>query len=280
MPYAETAMGTLYYEVEGDPADPPVLLIAGQGAQLISWPPQLRDLLLGAGLRVIVFDNRDSGLSSGCEEAPAYEIADMVRDVSELLDAVGVPRAHIVGQSMGGMIAQDLALDHPEKVLSLCSIYSAPNPSYITTDLSIWAVRETMEAADRESAIRQYIQQEAIAGLEEYSSAWIRNYAEHVIDRAYRPEGALRQLAAVRRRPDRTGDLANIAVPSVVLHGLEDRLIHYQGGLDTAAAIPDAELHLYAKMGHQLLPSLLEDYARIITRNCMRSTTHQPQPLP
>jgi pimeloyl-ACP methyl ester carboxylesterase len=269
MPRADVSIGNIYYEVEGEPSDPPLLLIAGQGAQLISWPCELRNRLLDSGFRLILFDNRDCGLSSAVEGA--YDISDMADDVAELLDVLHIDAAHIVGQSMGGMIAQELTVRHPHRVLSLCSIYSAPGAAFVTSDPEIWTVREKEPALDRDGAIRQYIENERISGLEEYSEEWILEYATTVVDRAYRPDGAARQLAAVRRQRDRTRALTDVNVPTVVLHGLDDVLVHHSGGLATAAAIDGAELHLYAAMGHQLLPSLFEDYTRAITRNCLRS---------
>lgn len=275
MPFANVAAGQIYYEFDGESSEPPIVLIAGQGAQLISWYPEFRTHLLKAGYRLLLFDNRDSGLSLDAAGEPGYGIPDMAADVAGLLDAIGVEKAHIVGQSMGGMIAQEVALNHPRKVLSLCSIYSAPSTEFITPSQSIWAVREEPPARDRDGAIRQYIEHERISGLDEFSEEWILAYATKVVDRAYRPEGKARQLEAVRRRPDRTAELSTISVPTLVIHGLDDVLIHHSGGLATAAAIRGAELRLYADMGHQLLPSLFEDYARSIARTCGRAMKHR-----
>ncbi|WP_270889706.1 alpha/beta fold hydrolase [Pedococcus sp. 5OH_020] len=270
MPHASANGISLYYEGHGDPSAPTMVLIAGQGAQLISWPAGLRELLVNQGFRVVQFDNRDVGLSTKCDGKAPYGLSDMADDLAGLLDTLRIDAAHIVGQSMGGMIAQDFAIRHPDRVLSLCSIYSAPGPAFITTHPDVWDTREREPAREREEAIRDYIERERACGLAEYSEEWIRANAEETIDRCYYPEGGQRQMDAVRRSADRTDALGGLTVPTAVIHGLEDLLIDFSGGVATAAAVPGAELHLYADMGHQLLPSLWEDYVRIISRNAAR----------
>lgn len=271
MPHVQTPGLQLYYELEGDPAGPPLVLIAGQSAQLTSWHPDLKRLLIEQSFHIVLFDNRDVGLSSKWDSEAAYEISDLAKDVAELLDALEIDAAHIVGQSMGGMVAQQLAIDHPTRVLSLCSIYSAPSIEHLGGDSEVWAIREQEPATNREDAIAQYIERERLGGLAEYTPEWIRAHAEATYDRCYCPAGADRQMAAVRRAPDRTPGLRQVHVPTAVLHGLEDRLIRASGGYATALAVPGAELHTYAGMGHQLLPSLFEEYVRVITRNAHRA---------
>jgi pimeloyl-ACP methyl ester carboxylesterase len=271
VPYVQTPSLRLHYELEGDPTGPPLVLIAGQSAQLTSWHPELRHLLIEQGFLVILFDNRDVGLSTKWESRGFYEISDMANDVAELLEALEIGAAHIVGQSMGGMVAQQLTIDHPTRVLSLCSIYSAPSIEHLVDDPEVWAIREQEPATDREGAIAQYIERESLCGLAEYTPEWIRAHAEATYDRCYYPEGADRQMAAVRRAPDRTTGLRQVNVPTAVLHGLADRLIDTSGGYATALAVPGAELHTYADMGHQLVPSLFEEYVRVITRNIRRT---------
>jgi pimeloyl-ACP methyl ester carboxylesterase len=195
----------------------------------------------------------------------------MANDVADLLDGLEIDAAHIVGQSMGGMIAQQLTIDHPTRVLSLCSIYSTPNTEHLVSDPEVWAIREQEPATDREGAIAQYIERESICGLAEYTPEWIRAHAEATYDRCYYPVGAERQMAAVRRAPDRIPGLRQVTAPTVVLHGLADCLIDASGGYATALAVPGAELHTYADMGHQMVPSLFEEYVRVITRNVNRA---------
>ncbi len=273
MPHAQTQQVNLYYETTGDPTAPPLVLIAGQGAQLISWPQDLRDMLTAAGFQVLALDNRDVGLSTKCENKGTYELSDMATDVAELIRTLGFQAAHIVGQSMGGMIAQLLAIEHPHRVLSLCSIYSAPSPAFITTSTQpeVWAIRNRPPAQNRDEAVQQYIERERLCGLDELSDDWILAYAQQTIDRCYYPPGGERQMAAVLRSTDRTVRLHQLDVPTAVIHGRDDHLIDYHGGITTATAIPNAELHLYPEMGHQLLPALWDEYARVIIRNAGRA---------
>jgi pimeloyl-ACP methyl ester carboxylesterase len=271
VPFVQLRNVRLCYERAGDPAAPPLLLIAGQSAQLISWHPDFVGLLVQAGFHVITFDNRDVGLSTKCESQPEYDLKDMANDTAGLLDELGIRSAHVVGQSGGGMIAQQLAISHPDHVASLCSIYSAPSPDYLTKDPQIWSIRNRTPPPDRESRILRYIENERISGLEEFSEEWIRSYAETTIDRCYHPQGSDRQMAAIHRSGDRTDLLPNLHMPTAVIHGLDDRLIDVAGGIATAAAVPNAELHVYANMGHQILPSLWPDYVRVIERTARRA---------
>jgi pimeloyl-ACP methyl ester carboxylesterase len=271
MPFAQLRQVRLCYERAGDPAAPALLLIAGQTAQLTSWPPEFIGRLVEAGFHVITFDNRDVGLSTKCVSQPEYDLTDMADDTAGLLDELGVRSAHVVGQSMGGMIAQQLAISHPDHVASLCSIYSAPSPDHITKDSQIWSIRNRAPAPDRESRILRFIESERISGLEEHSEEWIRSYAETTIDRCYHPQGGDRQMAAIHRSGDRTDLLARLRMPTAVIHGLDDRLIDVAGGIATAASVPNAELHVYADMGHQIVPSLWPDYVRVIDRMARRA---------
>lgn len=275
MPYVQRGEVRLCFEQVGDPTAPPVLLIAGLGAQLISWYTGFVNLLRDAGFQVITFDNRDAGLSTKCELDPDYHLRDMADDAAGLLEWLGLASAHVVGQSMGGMIAQQLAISHPGKVASLVSIYSAPSPDYITKDQRIWETRNQIPAPNRESRILHYIESERISGLAEFSEDWIRTYAEDTIDRCYCPDGSERQFAAIQRSGDRTDDLTTLRMPTAVIHGLNDHLIDPAGGVATAAAVPNSELHVYAGMGHQLLPSLWPDYVRVIARTAARAGTHE-----
>jgi pimeloyl-ACP methyl ester carboxylesterase len=271
MAFVQLRKVRLCYERAGDPAAQTLLLIAGQSAQLISWHPEFIGRLVEVGFHVITFDNRDVGLSTKCESQPEYDLTDMADDTAELLDGLGFLPAHVVGQSMGGMIAQQLAISHPDQVASLCSIYSAPSPDYITKDPQIWSNRERAAAPDRESRILHFIENERISGLEEHSEEWIRSYAENTVDRCYHPQGGDRQMAAIHRSGDRTYALASLRIPTAVIHGLNDRLVDVAGGIATAASVPNAELHVYADMGHQIVPSLWPDYVRVIERTAKRA---------
>lgn len=260
----------LEYDVLGSPADPAILLIMGLGAQLTDWPREFCEQLAGRGFRVILFDNRDSGLSGGRDEAGLpdivallggdartvpYRLADMAADAAGLLDALDVDRAHLVGVSMGGMIAQQLTLDFPERVRSLCSIMSTTGDRSVGRPTPEAAAVLTRPAAPtREDAIANAVTVSRTIGSPGFPADpdEVRRRATAKVDRAYRPAGTARQYAAILASPDRTTRLRDVAVPAVVIHGAEDPLIDVSGGRATAAAIPGAELLVLPGMGHDL----------------------------
>jgi pimeloyl-ACP methyl ester carboxylesterase len=266
-----TANGiTIEYDVLGNPDDPPMLLIMGLGAQLIDWPQQFCELLSGRGYRVIRFDNRDAGLSSGCDDAPvpdlvgvragdlrtvAYGLADLVADTAGLLDALEIDSAHVVGVSMGGMIAQQLAISLPQRVRSLCSIMSTTgNRSVGQPSPQAAMLLGRPPAATREEAIANALASSRLLsspGFPVDGDELLRR-ATAKVDRAYRPAGTARQLAAILAAPDRTAGLRSVTVPAVVIHGADDPLIDVSGGRATADAIPGAELLVVPGMGHDL----------------------------
>ena len=287
MPRARCNGVELEYETLGRAGDPVLLLIMGLGAQLTDWPEDFCTGLAGRGLFVVRFDNRDCGLSTSLDElgtpdlpglfagtatAP-YLLADLAADAVGLLDALGVERAHVVGASMGGMIAQRVAIDHPDRVRSLCSIMST------TGDRSVG--QPTPEAA---AALRRppaTTREEAIAGSMAASRVFgsigfdateyaLRRRAEQKYDRAYRPLGTMRQLAAVYAGPDRTEALGKVTVPTVVIHGALDPLVDVSGGRATAAAVPGAELVVLPGVGHgipaDVIPAMVEAIARTAGR--------------
>lgn len=270
MPTAHLPSVRLYYELSGPIDGDPLVLIHGLGAQMIAWYPGLIALLEAEGFRVLRFDNRDVGLSQKFE-TPAgggspYDIHAMANDVVELLDHVGFSGAHIAGQSMGGMIAQQVAIDHPEYVHSLVSIYSSPAPGFMVDDPEVQAVRSETPEREREGAIAQYVRRERMSGYDGFDEEWMHNFAAQVVDRDWDPAGADRQEAAVLHSPDRRPALANVMVPAAVIHGRDDRLIGFDGGVATAVALPNAELHIFTDMGHQLPPRYWPDFVRIFCR--------------
>nr|BFE72786.1 alpha/beta hydrolase [Actinoplanes digitatis] len=260
----------LRYETLGEHDAPALLLIMGLGAQLIDWPQDFCELLAARGLRVIRFDNRDAGLSSalpqlgvpdvrgilgGDRTTVPYLLADLAADAAGLLDALGVERAHVTGLSLGGMIAQQLTIDHPDRVASLCSIMST------TGDHSVG--RPTPEAAallgmpsapSREAAIANSIASSRVIGSPGFPATeeelLLRATAKY--DRAYNPLGTIRQYAAALASPDRTAALRGVTAPTVVIHGEDDPLIAVSGGRATAQAVPGAELLVIPGMGHDL----------------------------
>ena len=263
------------YEIAGPENGAPLLLIMGLGQQLTRWPDSLVERLTGEGFRVIRFDNRDIGLSTWFDTAPTpdlptvfgalasgkdpgapYLLSDMADDAAGLLDALGVARAHVAGVSMGGMIGQMLAARHPDKVLSLVSVMSTTgNPAVPPATPEAQAVLFARpEATDLESLVEHSLK----AQIAIQSPAWPVNpdterpLLRAAIQRAYHPFGVLRQMIAVLASGDRRAALRTITAPTVVLHGDADPLVNVEGGRDTAATIPGAELRIIKGMGHDL----------------------------
>jgi pimeloyl-ACP methyl ester carboxylesterase len=260
----------LEYETLGDPGAPALLLIMGLGAQLIDWPQEFCEGLAARGRYVIRFDNRDAGLSTsdpgwGVPDVPAvlagdratvpYLLSDLAADTAGLLDALGIARANVVGLSLGGMIAQQLTIDHPDRVAALVSIMSTTGDRTVggpTPEAAAMLGRPP--AADRETAIANTVAAARVIGSPGYPADGeeLLRRAAAKYDRSYRPLGTLRQYAAALASPDRTEALGGVTVPTAVIHGEEDPLIPLSGGVATAAAVPGAGLLTLAGMGHDL----------------------------
>ncbi|MEV4169934.1 MULTISPECIES: alpha/beta fold hydrolase [unclassified Nonomuraea] len=264
------------YESFGSPSGRPLLLIMGLGAQLIQWDEGLCELLAEQGHHVVRFDNRDVGLSTHFHDlgVPAmgtpspYLLDDLADDTAGLMDALGWPAAHVVGASMGGMIAQTLAIRHPARVLTLTSIMSTPGPSVAPPTEAASAVLMGRPAADREAVLAQAVQTWSVIGSPGYEldRERIAAMAGLAYDRCFDPAGTARQLAAIMGSGDRTELLASVAVPALVLHGEADPLVPVAGGRATAAAIPGARLVTYPGMGHDLPRALWPDFVTEITK--------------
>jgi pimeloyl-ACP methyl ester carboxylesterase len=285
-----TANGiTIEYETIGDPAGEPLLLVMGLGAQLITWPEGFCTALVERGFHVVRFDNRDTGLSSKIEDGPrpdvmaamtgdassaSYTLSDMAADAVGLLDVLGIERAHVVGASMGGMIAQTIAIEHPERVRSLCSIMSttgdpaagAPTPEATTVLLR-------PPAGSRDEAIANSIDAGRVIGSTgfEVGEDVLRARAEASYDRCFYPIGIARQLVAVAASGDRTAALAGVATPTLVVHGAVDPLVPPAGGELTAKAIPGAELLMIEGMGHDLPEGAWPTIVDAIAANAARA---------
>jgi pimeloyl-ACP methyl ester carboxylesterase len=260
----------LCYETFGDPADPAVLLIMGLGEQMIAWPDGFCAALAARGFHVVRFDNRDIGLSTwldhlGDVNVPAlfagdlssvrYGLSDMAADTAGLIEALGVRRAHLVGVSMGGMIAQLVAVERPDLVASLASIMSTTGDRSVgQTTLDDVSVLMPRPDADREAAIAADVSLYRLIGSPglEISEDDRVSSAAAKVHRAYHPAGTARQFAAIVTAADRTPSLRTLKVPTVVIHGEADRLVDVSGGRATAAAVPGAELVLIPGMGHDL----------------------------
>ena len=274
---AKAASGeiTIEYETFGNPANEAVLLINGLGSQMTRWPEPFCALLVAKGLFVIRFDNRDVGLSSWLSEGRAYTALDMAGDAAAVLDAVGEGAAHIVGISMGGMIGQEFAAAYPARTLSFTSIMSnSGNPALPPpTPIAL----EGLNARPSNPADPNFIA-EAVARAEAIGSPaypWpagaLAARARAEADRAFNPAGVDRQMKAIRASGDRRAKLATIRAPTVVLHGAEDPLVPVEGGRDTAANIPGAELRIVEGMGHDLPPALYATFAEAIARAVERA---------
>jgi pimeloyl-ACP methyl ester carboxylesterase len=283
--YADANGLTIAYETFGDPSDPPVLLIMGLGVQMIGWPDDLCNDLAGRGHYVIRFDNRDCGESTHLDHLPVprmadllarpgkapYTVGDMAADAAGLLDALGLESAHVVGVSMGGFIAQVLALEHPDKVRSLTLIMTSTGSRLVGRPRARIAPRlvKRRSVRDRDSAIDAALETFSVIGTKvvPFDEEHYRDLAGRSYDRGHNPRGYYRQLAASIWQPNRTRELAKIAVPTVVIHGLADPLVNPSGGRALARRIPGARFVGYSGMGHDLprhlWPRIADEVARV-----------------
>lgn len=271
------------YQRLGKSDSPAVLLIMGIAAQSIHWPESFCHALVDGGLQVIRFDNRDSGLSTHLNDAPApnlraalagdlsavsYTLSDMAADAVGLLDFLDIGKAHVVGASMGGQIAQTLAIEHPDRVRSLTSMMSTTGNMQVGQP-SPEVLREVFSgppAITRDEVIQQMIRGQRAVGSPGYPSDEneIAVRAGRAYDRCYDPVGTARQAVATVASGDRTERLRHLKVPTLVIHGLADRMCHISGGRATAEAVPGAELIQIEGMGHNLPPGLRSQVAELI----------------
>jgi pimeloyl-ACP methyl ester carboxylesterase len=269
---------TIYYETEGDSAGLPLLLVVGLGAQLTWWPAGFRSALADLGFFVICYDNRDAGKSTWLDDAgpvdllavlsgtsaPPYLMSDLAADGVAVLDALGLPSAHVLGVSMGGMIAQGLAIAHPDRVRSLTSVMSTtgdpavgqPRPDITEMLLS---PRPPDKAASVEQSVTmaRAISSPAFGFDEELTR--VRMAADY--DRGNHPDGAGRQIAAIIMSGDRTSALRGLGMPALVIHGDADPMIDISGGRATAEAIPGARLWVIPGLGHDIPSALFDEMA-------------------
>ena len=266
-----------------------MLLIMGIAAQSIHWPDEFCQALVNRGLQVIRFDNRDSGLSTHFADAPSpnlpavlagdlssvsYTLSDMAADAAGLLDALGIGKAHLVGASMGGAIAQSVAIKHPHTVLSLTSMMSTTG-NMAVGQASPEVLRELFggpTAVTRGEVIEQRVRASRLVGSPAYpaNEDEVAAKAGRAYDRSNDPIGIARQAIASVASGDRTERLRTLKVPTLVIHGLADRMCDVSGGRATAEAIPGAELVLIEGMGHDLPPGLRSQLAERIAEFAMR----------
>jgi pimeloyl-ACP methyl ester carboxylesterase len=271
------------YVTAGDPGDPALLLVMGLGAQLTAWPQGFVEQLVGRGFYVILFDNRDSGLSTKFEGLPdigallggdpsskVYTLEDMADDAAALLTELGLARAHVVGASMGGMITQALVINHAERCLSACSIMSTTGDRAVgmPTGEAMTALLRP-PATSREEAIEGSIAANKIIGSPGYPTdeATIAQRAGSAYDRSYCPDGTARQLGAILGSPDRTEGLHAVQIPFLVIHGEADPLVQPSGGEATAAAVPGSKYLSIPGMGHDLPDALWDPIIDAVVAN-------------
>jgi len=279
---------TIEYDTFGDSTSPAVLLITGLGAKMTSWDPGFCEAIADRGYHVIIFDNRDVGLSTWLDDAsssdlseiltggvaPAYTFADMATDAAGLLDELGISSAHIVGTSMGGMIAQTFAIGFPTKTLTLTSIMSATgNPAVGQATADALGALLGPAPTSREEAIESGVWASKVIGSPGFAidEARIREKVTSGCDRAFHPAGMQRQFGAIATQPDRTTALGSLRVPTLVIHGADDPLIGLSGGLATADAVPGAELKIFPGMGHDLPPALHSEIVDLLANTFARA---------
>lgn len=296
MPVIDTNGIRLSYETEGNPKDEPILLIAGLGLQLLSWPDKFCRLLKQQGFYVIRFDNRDSGLSSKLDQfeqtdmgfgfinkmfqmpmLSGYTLYDMALDAVGLLNGLGIRQAHIVGASMGGMIAQIIASTSSQRAMTLTSMMSTsgrpglpgPTPEVSNTLLSLPDNPHQLD-----SIIDHLVNAFRLIGSPAYPmpEALLRKQVRKSVERNFCPAGTARQLMAVAASGDRTALLKAIRVPTLVIHGKADPFVPIACGRDTAHLIPDAVIHEIEGMGHDIPPDLEERLAKLIASHCRDNT--------
>lgn len=282
------------YEIDGPDDGEPMLLVMGLGTQLVAWPREVVEGLASRGFRVIRMDNRDIGLSTRTEgpaptrgavvkafvhrryARPDYVLSDMAGDAVALLDHLGVAAAHVVGVSMGGMISQQLVIDHPERVLSLTSIMSnTGNRRHGTVSLRLLPTMAmsltTPRPTDAEEAVRLGVEGFRLIAGPHFDTDEVTGMVREAVARSVNPLGTVRQLLAILGSPDRTPGLRGVRVPTLVVHGLRDPLVAPSGGIATARAVPGSRLLMFPDMGHDLPAPRRGEIVEAIAANAARA---------
>lgn len=279
------------YETIGEADGEPLLLIMGLGGPMLWWDDAFCAALADRGFYVIRYDNRDCGRSSKMRgrvkvvrtylgvERPPYALTDMARDAVGLLEHLGLDSAHVAGMSMGGMIAQTLAIHHPERVRSLVSIMSTTGNKLVGYP----SPKALQRLFDRRARTREQYINAAVSTWRMLSADFginvdhVKTRAAATFDRGLNPAGYYRHVGAVNSAPDRTRLLREVTAPTLVIHGTKDPLVHVSGGKATARAVPGAELMLIPGMGHDLPRSQHDVVADAIARTARRGSRHREQ---
>lgn len=285
----------LEYESHGDAAQPAVILIMGLGLQLVSWPGALIDALVDAGQRVIVFDNRDIGLSGSGplprytrpphalfahllhrDFTPPYRIADMAADTLALADALHIRRFAVLGVSLGGMIGQTLAARFPERVRSLISIMSSAGPRsapWPSIPLLLRFLQPPPKDGDFDARLNHFVNlMRALGHIHDPAELQtLRARLTLSLQRAYNPAGAARQLLAVLADPDRSAEVATIRAPTLIVHAADDPLVPVQAAHHLAQLLPQARLEILPRMGHYLPAAVLPQLSRLCIEHLRRA---------
>ena len=272
MPYTRNYDCELYYDTFGSPSNPTLLLINGLGSQCINYADAWCEKFVDRGFHVIRFDNRDVGLSTHFADAPvgergeAYSLSDMANDAIAVLDANGVERAHVMGLSMGGMIVQTLAIEHPDRLLSVTSVMSDTSErDQRRSSPEAWAHLTRPPATNREEYVAGHVAGLRIWGSPAYADddRW-RADAERAFDRSFDPSGTRRQFMAVEASAPRADLLRKVELPTLVIHGDCDTLIGIEGGRRTAELIPGARFEVIEGMGHDYPPQLWDRWVALV----------------
>jgi pimeloyl-ACP methyl ester carboxylesterase len=293
MPYAHNGSVDIYYETFGNPADPALLMINGLGSQCISYRSEWCEQFVARGFFAIRFDNRDVGLSTkfkdvipdmgavmhalreGNEPNVAYRLRDMATDALAVLDDLGIDRAHVMGLSMGGMIVQQLAIDHPERLASMTSVMSTTgDPDVGQATPEAFAILTGPPATSRPSAIARHLEGNRIFGSPgHYDPDRLTQAAEEAFDRGFYPPGVARQITAVLASGSRSDGLRTVTVPTLVMHGDADTLIDISGGRRTAECIPGARFEVLEGMGHDYPPAYWDRWTDLVADHAGVSAT-------
>jgi pimeloyl-ACP methyl ester carboxylesterase len=262
----------LYYETFGNPSDPTLLLVNGLGSQCINFKEAFCEKFVAQGFHVVRFDNRDVGLSSHLPDGPEYTCSDMADDGFAVLDAVGAERAHIAGWSMGGMIVQTMAIEHPERVLSVTSVMSSPGGVAVAAEPDVAERFNARAPKSRDEFIAQYIDGLSVWGSPAYQEVdRLTADAGAAYDRSFDPKGKARQMAAILRSGSRQEALGSLKVPALIVHGDADRLVPIAAGELTHKCIPGSRFEVVAGMGHDYPPQVWDQVVELISKHALNA---------